>query len=285
MKTRLIVSFFVLSLVLARVGAAQELLASAKTLYEAASYEAALSELNAINSHEHLDVVDTYKALCFLGLGRTREAERALELIVTRKPLMTLSESDYSPRIVALFRDVRRRALPQAAQQLYSLAKADYESQNYDSAAAAFKQVLEVIADVDPKEQTANLTDLKQLADGFLALAESKAVRQPAPAAARAVAPASAATPPAVAPPVASPCATGGTTRRDRGPGATGGGTARRGRSPGTTRRARGHFAADLHARRFERDSPSDHRSADAAMELSARGIRSKVHRPAGSDD
>ena len=122
MKTRIIASslsalFIVLGVVPA-ARANQELLASAKSLYESASYEAALSELSAINSKEHVDVVDTYRALCLLGLGRTRDAERALEVIVTRKPLLTLSEAEYSPRIVALFRDVRKRALPTAAQQL-----------------------------------------------------------------------------------------------------------------------------------------------------------------------
>ena len=169
---------------------AQELLASAKSLYESASYEAALTELSAISSSEHVDVVDTYRALCLLGLGRTRDAERALEVIVTRKPMLALSENDYSPRLVALYRDVRKRALPSAAQRLYSVAKADYENKNYEAAAAGFKQVLQVLDDVDPKDQTPTLADVKELAGGFLTLAETKAaavsvppVPQPAPVA------------------------------------------------------------------------------------------------------
>ena len=88
----------------------QEMLASAKSLYESASHQAALSELGAIDSTELVDVVDTYRALCFLGLGRVGDAEQTLGLIVTRKPLLVLSDADYSPRIVALFRDVRRKA-------------------------------------------------------------------------------------------------------------------------------------------------------------------------------
>ncbi|MEO5739122.1 MAG: hypothetical protein ABIS29_00810, partial [Vicinamibacterales bacterium] len=101
----------------------QELLASAKSLYESASYDAALSELSAIDSTEVVDVVDTYRALCFLGLGRVGDAEQTLGRIVARTPLLVLSDADYSPRIVALFRDVRRKALPGAAQRLYSSAR------------------------------------------------------------------------------------------------------------------------------------------------------------------
>jgi Gram-negative bacterial TonB protein C-terminal len=173
-----VTSAVLLGLAPAVARADQEALASAKTLYEAASYEAALSELSTIDSEEHVDVIETYRALCFLGLGRTREAEQALELVVTRKPLMMLSDTEYSPRVVALFRDVRKRALPVAAQQLYSTARSDFENKNFESAAMGFKQALQVIADVGPTEQTATLADLKQLADGFLALSEGKVAQQ-----------------------------------------------------------------------------------------------------------
>lgn len=207
----------------------QEMLASAKSLYESASYQAALSELGAIDNAELVDIVDTYRALCFLGLGRVGDAEQTLGLIVTRKPLLLLSDADYSPRIVALFRDVRRKALPAAAQRLYSSARTDYENKNYVAATDGFRQALQVIADVAPEAQTATLADLKELASGFLALAEVKAapeasLRAPAPATAgvaatgvvaatRAPTPTRAATPTGVAAPgivvaAAAPAAT-----------------------------------------------------------------------------
>jgi hypothetical protein len=205
MNTRILALFTLLWLAPTVTRANQELLASAKSLYESASYEAALSELSAIDSREYIDTVDTYKALCLLGLGRTRDAERALEVIVTRKPLLMLSESEYSPRLVAMFRDVRKRVLPGAAQQLYSVAKGDYENKNYEAAATGFKQVLQVIAAVDPKDQTAILVDLKELAGGFLTLAEAKVTALSAPAVPAAPA---APQPPAVAPAMAVPLAT-----------------------------------------------------------------------------
>ena len=159
----------------------QEMLTSAKSLYESASYEAALSELSSIDTTELIDVVDTYRALCLLGLGRVRDAEQALEAIVTRKPLLMLSDADYSPRVVALFREVRKKTLPAAARQLYSLARNEYENKRYAAAAAGFKETLLAIADADPESQAATLGDVKELADGFLALAEVKAAAIAAP--------------------------------------------------------------------------------------------------------
>jgi hypothetical protein len=97
MKTRIIplccvAVLFVLCASL-EAGANEEMLASARNLYESASYEAALSELGAIDNTELVDVVDTYRALCLLGLGRTRDAEQALQLVVMRTPLLILSDS------------------------------------------------------------------------------------------------------------------------------------------------------------------------------------------------
>ena len=193
MKTRtiplLIVAVLIVLCAASGARANQEKLALAKSLYESASYEAALSELSAIDTTELVDDVDTYKALCLLGLGRVRDAEQALQLVVTRKPLLVLSDADYSPRVVELFREVRRKALPAAGHQLYSIAKTDYENKNYESAAAGFKQTLLVIADVGPESQTSTLADLKELSTGFLELANTRIAahtRPPAPAAAAA---------------------------------------------------------------------------------------------------
>ena len=186
--------------------ASQERLASAKSLYESASYEAALSELSAIDNKELIDVVDTYRALCLLGLGRVPDAEHTLELVVARRPLLTLSDAEYSPRLIALFRDVRKRALPAAAQQLYTAARTDYENKKYEAAAAGFKQALQVIAEIGPAQQSATLADLKELASGFLALADLKAASGPGPApAAAAPAPPAREAAAGVSPSVATP--------------------------------------------------------------------------------
>ncbi len=145
--------------------------------------------------------MDTYKALCLLGLGRTRDAEQALELVVTRRPMLVLNDAEYSPRVVALFREVRKKALPAAAQQLYMAARTEYENKQYDVAAAGFKQALQVMAEIGADAQTATLADLKELASGFATLADAKIAAQTAPAPAPAPAPRAAAPapPPAAA--------------------------------------------------------------------------------------
>ena len=158
------------------VRVAQGVLASAKMLYVSASYEAALLELNSTDVTDDLDQVDTYRALCFLALDRQQDAERALETLVARKPLHTISETEYSPRLVAMFHDVRKRALPAAARQLYSAAKLQYEAKAYASAAAKFKELFLVLSDSDLSDEGGKLTDLRELADGFLKLSEQKLV-------------------------------------------------------------------------------------------------------------
>jgi hypothetical protein len=206
MKMRTTVLFCAAALVAVCVpadAADPEMLASAKSLYESASYEAALSEFSAIQTIELADTVDTYKALCLLGLGRVRDAEQALELVVTRQPLLVLNDAEYSPRVVALFREVRKKALPAAAQQLYMAARTEYENKKYDAAAAGFKQALQVIAEIGPDSQTTTLADLKELASGFATLADAKITAQTAPPP-RVAAPAPAAAP---APPPAAAAA------------------------------------------------------------------------------
>ncbi|MEO5742526.1 MAG: energy transducer TonB, partial [Vicinamibacterales bacterium] len=100
---------------------------------------------------------------------------------------------------------------------LYSSARIDYENKKYVAAAAGFKQVLQVISAVDPEAQTATLADTKELASGFLVLAEAKATPDasfrasatprpvaPGPAAIAPVAPAPAAPAPGAAAPAAT---------------------------------------------------------------------------------
>jgi TonB family protein len=179
----------------------QSVLASAKVLYSAASYEAALLELSATNIADDPDQVDTYRALCFLALDRPKDAEQVIEKLVARRPLYAITDSEYSPRLVAMFHDVRKRTLPSAATQLYASAKSDYEGKSYVKAAAKFKELTQVLGDADLAENAGRLSDLRELADGFLKLSEQKVAELPAAApAAAAVAARGAAAPVSTAP-------------------------------------------------------------------------------------
>ena len=157
---------------------------SAKALYAAASYEEALTSLDQLEGNADPVQVNQYRALCLLALGRARDAEAPLQKIVAANPMYALPAAEVSPRLVDLFRDVRKRTLPTAARQLYSKAKSSYDAKDLADASAQFKTLLSVLADPDVSDRSADLADLKDLAEGFLALADAQlaAVKPPTPA-------------------------------------------------------------------------------------------------------
>ena len=101
-------------------------LTRAKQLYEAASYSEALAVLKQTNTGDVVEA-ETYRALCFLALGQPREAERALEHLVMARPFATLDASSVSPRVVAIFDDVRKRTIPAAAKEMYQRARTTFD--------------------------------------------------------------------------------------------------------------------------------------------------------------
>jgi hypothetical protein len=175
-------------------GAAPDL-AGVRELYAAASYEEALAAIDTLEAPDQLEAVEQLRALCLLGLGRTKEAERSLERIVMSKPLYLVPE-DASPRLVSLFKEVRRRSLPTAARELYARAKSSYDSKQYSAAATGFSEVLAIAKHPDAAAHVAALEDLRQLAEGFKTLSESAVASQRAAAEAKATAAAAAAAKP-----------------------------------------------------------------------------------------
>jgi len=160
-------AMFVLALA---VSADAATFASAKTLYAAAAYEEALSELANADEGTDVDQIEQYRALCLIALGRTDEASRSLERIVTRNPTYRLSEADAPPRLVSLFKDARQRVLPAAAKERYGKAKASFDARDFGAAAKGFRELLAIIGD---SADTPGVADLQQLASGFLTLSEA----------------------------------------------------------------------------------------------------------------
>jgi tetratricopeptide (TPR) repeat protein len=147
-------------------------LSAARQLYASAAYEEALDRLARLKAPDALaDQIDTYRALCLLALGRSRESEQVVERLLTRNPRYVLDEGDVSPRLVIVFRAVRARLLPSAARNLYAVGLASFEAKNYDVAIRQFREVLTMI-DADPVPDS-SLSDLKLLADGFIRQAEA----------------------------------------------------------------------------------------------------------------
>ncbi len=173
-----------------RLAGAQDLLANARTQYQAAAYDEALTTLQQLASNKaSLSATDArdveeYRFLCLLALGRKDEARVAMGVVVKSDPLYTLDAGATPPRVVTAFTEVRRDLLPQIATQLYAESKAQFDKKETADARAGFEQLMTMLADPDMQGK---LTDLGTLAKGFLDLSASAAA--PAPAAAPAAAP------------------------------------------------------------------------------------------------
>src|SRR5687768_13140783 len=188
---------------------AQDELGGAKTLYVNASYEEALTVLDkqasaAGTSGPLASEVQHYRALCFIALGRTAEADQAIALSVTADPFTVPDTSELSPRVASVFTAARARLIPEVART--ALAEGRQLMQKGDSAAAnrRFEAVTKLLSEPGLAGR-ADLSDLTLAATAFAELTKA----QMAAAAAAAVVPAPQPVPPAVAatepPAVATP--------------------------------------------------------------------------------
>jgi hypothetical protein len=190
---------------------AQDPLSAAKDLYASAAYEDALSTLNRLDGAAAPGMArqaDEYRAFCLYALGRNREAESIAESIIRREPLARLDAADASPRLEALFADVRKRLLPSLIRDRYRVAKSALEQK---SLAGAEPQLAEARLMIVEAERLGvkddGLADLSVLVDGFLQLIRSSAEQRqaPAPAAAAPVATVASVPRPAEPSPAAGP--------------------------------------------------------------------------------
>jgi hypothetical protein len=167
---------------------AEDSLPAARELYASAAYEDALAMLGRLNTNglrqDEGRVADQYRALCLLALGKSSEASQAIEAVVTAEPAYHPSEGEVSPRVRAVFSDVRRRLLPGLVQQRYAQAKAAYDHKDYKTAAAGFGQLLQLFDDQDLSGAAKNppLSDLRMLTDGFNQLSLQALAPPPLPA-------------------------------------------------------------------------------------------------------
>jgi hypothetical protein len=163
----------------------QDQLAAARDLYSSAAYEDALTVLSGLSeTNRPVDekrAIEQYRALCLLALGRSGEAEKAIEVVVTGDP-MYRPTAETSPRLRSAFSEVRRRVLPSVIQQQYTRAKAEYDRKEFAPAAAEFNKVLAMLDDPDvAAAPSPALTDLKTLAGSFKDLAVSATPPPPPP--------------------------------------------------------------------------------------------------------
>jgi TonB family protein len=162
-------------LLLAATAAAQDPLTHARSLYESAAYEEALSEFGRLKVDANATAVaeiDRYRALCLMALSRPSEADKVIESIVTNDPLYLPAATDAAPRVRAAFSAVRQRVLPGVARQLYVDAKSLFDRKAYPEAARALEKTVHVIDNIEGASQS-DLSDLRMLAAGFLDLSRA----------------------------------------------------------------------------------------------------------------
>jgi hypothetical protein len=160
-------------------------LAGVKALFAAADYEAALIVLST-DDVASLPGADQYRALCLLALGRVDDVDRLLESLIRRDPTFTMSVSEVTPRMIALFRQTRQRLLPSILDDRFKAAKASFEQGRHAEAAVQFRALLTLLADEDVQasEGPPVSRDMQRVAEGFLnlatnALAESSRAAAP----------------------------------------------------------------------------------------------------------
>src|SRR4030095_6898197 len=158
----------------------------AKELYRTAAYDEALGVLDAIRatapSTETLEV-NEYRVFCLVALDRKDEARTAIASLISANPFYELSEAQASPRVRAVFKEVRKSLLPSLVQNAYTQAKAAFDRKDPESA-AGIERVLIILRDPDLSSNT-DLSDLAVVAAAFRDLSAARelaAAAPPAPA-------------------------------------------------------------------------------------------------------
>ena len=182
LRRNLLLTFLGVGILAAVPAAAQESLQQVKDLYASAAYEDALGVLSRIQSPEQRLEIERYRVFCLIALERTAEAETAIKGILEDDPLYSPEEA--APRVIELFKRVKRQATPQLARALYSEGKSAMDHKENDEAIRRFEQLLQLTDDAEIRDGVL-VSELRLLAAGFLDLARAVPAPQPdAPAAA-----------------------------------------------------------------------------------------------------
>jgi TonB family protein len=163
---------------------AQDGLSAAQALYAEARYEDALKAFDALKATGGQPLrtalaIEQGRALCLLALDRGADAQQAIETLLRLDPTFKVAEDDTSPKIRAVFRDVRRRALAGVLQEVYERAKLAYERKAYDEAVAGFGQVLALLDDLDLVLDAGPRADMRLVAKAFEDLAKAASTPPP----------------------------------------------------------------------------------------------------------
>jgi TonB family protein len=191
---------------------AQDSVQTVRDLYAAAAYEDALAAVKRMQAERPQREVEQYRLFSLFALGRTDEAQKAMEALISSDPAYVLDPVETPPRVHQAFSETRLRLLPDVARAMYLSARGALDRKERAEAISGFERLLALIDDAGAASPS--LDELRILASGFLDL--SRALQAPPPAAPAAAAveppaestgaaqpPAGAGAPPADARPVA----------------------------------------------------------------------------------
>jgi TonB family protein len=180
-RVKTLVATVAMATALTTSAAGQETLQHVKDLYASAAYEDALGVLARLQSPDQRLEIERYRVYCLIALDRPAEAGKAILGILSEDPLY--SPEDAAPRVVDLFKRVKRQAAPQIARSLYNDGKAAMSRKDQERAIRKFEQLLQITEDVEIRND-ALISELRMLASGFLDLARASAPPEaPKPAA------------------------------------------------------------------------------------------------------
>jgi len=168
------VAFLIASAVTSSRLSAQDVMQSVKDLYASAAYEDALSAVGKIEVGGGASSLEAeqYRVFCLVALGRTDEAEQAVESVLTSHPEYRPDAAQASPRIQSLFSQVRRRIGPALVKRTYQQGRAAMERKDRDEAVTEFESMLRIANDPDVRTD-ATMAELRELGSGFLELSKA----------------------------------------------------------------------------------------------------------------
>lgn len=164
---------------LAQTAPSADSIAEARRLYQTAAFGDSLAVLARLDDPAKRledpalsEAIDEYRTLCLLALGRQAEAERSMEALLMRHPLLMPGLDERPPKFVELYQSVRVRFLPRLAAATYAAAKRRYDAGDFSTAARHFQDTIGILRSVTVDTSYAAVAaDLETLAGGFLSLA------------------------------------------------------------------------------------------------------------------
>lgn len=160
------------SFVTAPLLAEQDALQTIKDLYASANYEEALSAFAKLDPSIPNLEAEQYRVFCLVALGRMDDADKAVEALLMAHPEYRPDAAQASPRILALFAQVRKRIGPGLVKRTYQLAKAAMDRKDREEAVAQFEAMLRIADDADVRAE-AGVAELRELGAGFLELSRA----------------------------------------------------------------------------------------------------------------